>query len=216
MAREWHRFLNGVWLYLREKGSREETTPFGKAFNSLRMRRIHPEPLVEQLCWFVFLENQPSRSAEWLALQVGHDWRSLKNLRRRLDEFLAERNRLEALTGRPLDSFRGRAEKIERESRPFDRSAVLASDIFQVPSTTLEDRSRLLQETVPTITAYLKRFREEHSSEAEGVLAWLVDHGLGCPEITELLTATAQALGIESQRDPDALKMRLWRARNPR
>jgi hypothetical protein len=215
MAREWHRFLNGIWLYLCEKSSREEATPFGIAFRSLRTHKIHPEPLVERLCWFVFLENQPSRGAEWLASQVGHDWRSLKSLRRRLDEFLAERHRLEALAGRPLDSLRRRAEKLEREAGPISPSAVLAPDIMGMPPPTLEGRSRLIQEAVPFITSYLERFRQEQRSEAEDALAWLVDHGVKYAEITELLTATAQALGIESTFDPDALKMRLWRSRNP-
>jgi hypothetical protein len=58
---------------------------------------------------------------------------------RRLDEFLAESQRLEALTGRRLDSLQSRAEKLEREVRSISPSSLLASDIMQMPPATLEE-----------------------------------------------------------------------------
>jgi len=181
---------------------------------SLRKRGINPKSLVEPMCWFLFLDGQLNWGLDRLASQglTGQDRRSLKRLPEQLAKHLKESRRLESEAGRPLKSFRGQREKLDKETKGIHPSAVLSPDLLIDPFPgTLEDRSRLLKRAVPNAPEYLRQSRKAQVTQARDALGKLVQTGLSFQEISHMLDVTAETLGLKKYYSGAALKMRFRR-----
>jgi hypothetical protein len=177
---------------------------------------VHPEALIERLCWFVLWDKSLGLiNMEKLAENVGHDRRSLKRFSKTLEKFTEEWERLETKTGHPLDSFRQGSEKLDRKARRMEPSPLLsmALDLFAGPPNTPGNRSRFLSGALTHARIRLKQHDAEMTERALKALQWLRQAGLSFEKIATLLGTAAWALGYTKDYSSDVLKMRVRRSR---
>jgi hypothetical protein len=151
---------------------------WAETIRSVRRRRIHPEALISNAYYYVFLDvlaDFDSFTAEKIAANVGHDWHSLKYLARN-------------------------AAGIARRGARLAPDLLLSPDLLtESVSATPEEKAALLSKTVPRVPPFMEEQRAARSSEMRVATARLRAARLSYGQICRLLDMAACALGITSE-----------------
>jgi hypothetical protein len=166
---------------------------------------LSAESLVRLLRWIIFWDMQTktagkAKMTERLAKTTGKSMRTLKYLPKKVDAMAHE---IESVNNSALFDP-------HLMSRPSDR----------LPAE-LRLYARVVQRRISEMEDYLRGCKKGWSDQGDEALRFLVQAvkektGMSqFQEIADLLTETARALGMSSEFDPDALKMRLHRKNFP-